>query len=71
MTTKGNLVYIHVLEHEGGTLEIPGYAPKLKAAHYFDDQSEVVAKVTKKGLKLTLPKEKMKPVDTVIVLTLK
>jgi alpha-L-fucosidase len=71
MTTKGNLVYVHVLEHKGGAIEIPGFAPKLKSAVYFDDQSEAVVKRTKEGTILTVPKEKLKPVDTVIVLTLK
>jgi alpha-L-fucosidase len=70
-TQKGNTVYIHVLDHEGGTLEIPGFIPKLKSALFLDDGSEAMVKVTKKGTTLILPKEKIQDVDTVIVLTLK
>jgi alpha-L-fucosidase len=70
-TQKDNTVYIHVLDHEGGTLEIPGFIPKLKSALFLDDGSEAMVKVTKKGTTLILPKEKIQDVDTVIVLTLK
>ncbi|MCK4990987.1 MAG: alpha-L-fucosidase, partial [Bacteroidales bacterium] len=70
-TQKGNTVYVHVLNHDGGTLEIAGYTPKLKSALFFDDGSEVEVKKTKEGIILTVPKEKLQDVDTVIVLTLK
>ncbi len=33
-TQKGNMVYIHVLDHPGGTLEIAGYKPKIKTAQF-------------------------------------
>ncbi len=71
MTTKGNTVYIHVLNHEGGPLEIPGYAPKLKTARFFDDGSEAEVKRTKEGLIIQVPAEKLQDVDTIIELTLK
>ena len=70
-TQKDNRVYIHVLNHEGGALEIAGYTPKLKSAQFFDDGSEVEVKKSKKGTVLTVPKEKLQDVDTIIVLTLK
>ena len=70
-TQKGNTVYIHVMHHEGGKLEIPGFAPKIKSAQFFDDGSKVEVKKTKEGLTLTLPKDKIQEVDTIITLTLK
>ena len=70
-TQKGSTVYVHVLDHEGGTLEIEGYTPKLKSASFFDDGSEVKVKKSKKGITLTIPEEKLQDVDTIIVLTLK
>ena len=71
MTTKGDRVFVHILKHEGGALEIPGYTPKLKSATFFDDGSKVEVKKSKEGLILTVPAEKRKPIDTIIVLTLK
>jgi alpha-L-fucosidase len=70
-TQKGNMVYIHVLDHPGGTLEIAGYKPKIKTAQFFDDGSDVEVKKTKEGIILTLPKEKLQDIDTVVVLELK
>jgi len=70
-TQKDNTVYIHVLDHEGGELEIPGIESKIKSARFFDDDSEADVKKTKEGIVLTIPKEKLQDIDTVIVLTLK
>ncbi len=70
-TQKGNLVYIHILDHPEGELLIPDYTPKIKSARYFDDGSEVSVKKSKEGIVLTLPKEKLQNIDTVIVLELK
>jgi alpha-L-fucosidase len=70
-TQKGNMVYIHVLDHPGGKLEISGYTPKLKSATFFGDGSEVEVKKSKTGITLTLPEEKLQDVDTIIVLSLK
>lgn len=70
-TQKGNTVYVHVLDHEGGTLEIKGFEAKIKSARFFDDDSEAKVKKTKEGIILTLPKEKLQDIDTVIVLALK
>ncbi len=70
-TQKGNMVYIHILDHPGGTLEITGFTPKIRSAHFFDDGSEAKVKKTKEGLILTIPKEKLQDIDTVVVLELK
>jgi alpha-L-fucosidase len=68
---KGDVVYLHVLNHQGGDIEIPGYAPKLKSATFFDDGTKVTVKRSGDALTLDLPAEKLKPIDTIIVLTLK
>jgi alpha-L-fucosidase len=70
-TQKGNMVYIHVLDHPGGALEITGYKPKIKAAQFLDDGSDVDVKKSKEGIILNLPEEKLQNIDTVIVLELK
>ncbi len=73
MTTKGNKVYVHVLDPGEGSIEIEGYLPKIKSALFFDDGSKVEVKVKKgkTGLVLTIPAAKIKPIDTIIVLNLK
>jgi len=70
-TRKGNSVYVHVLDHKGGTLELAGYAPKITSARFLDDGDEVSVKRTGNGIILTIPKEKLRDIDTVIVLQLK
>jgi len=70
-TSKGNVVYVHILDHQGETLEIQGIESKVKSAVFFDDDSKAEVKKTKEGLIITLPAEKRKPIDTIVVLTLK
>jgi alpha-L-fucosidase len=73
LTTKGSTVYVHVLNPGDGEVEIEGYLPQIRSAKFFDDGKRVEVKVKKDltGLVLAIPKEKVKPYDTVIVLTLK
>jgi alpha-L-fucosidase len=71
ITTRGKKVYIHILDHDGGEVVIPDYAPRISTAAYFDDGSKADVKKSKGSLILSVPREKLKPVDTVIVLTLK
>lgn len=73
LTQKGDVVYVHVLNPGEGSIEIEGYLPKIKSAKFFDDGSKVDIKVKKgtSGLVLTIPKEKVKPIDTIIELTLR
>lgn len=56
-----------------GSIEIEGYLPKIKSALFFDDGSKVEIKVKKgtSGLVLNIPEEKIKPIDTIIKLTLR
>jgi len=68
---KGKKVYVHVLDPELSTVKLTGYNPKLKSAQYFADGSKVVVKRGKEGLTLIIPPEMRKPIDTIVVLTLK
>ncbi len=70
-TQKGNMVYIHVLDHPGGELLISPFFSKIKSARFFEDGSEVSVKKSNEGIILSLPKEKLQNIDTVIVLELK
>ncbi len=70
-TQKGNMVYVHILNHPGGELLISPFTAKIKSARFFDDGSEVSVKKSKEGIILTLPKEKLQNIDTVLVLELK
>jgi alpha-L-fucosidase len=73
INTKGNTVFVHVLDPGEGAIEIEGYLPKIKSAKFFDDGSKVEVKVKKgmSGLVLSIPADKIKPIDTIIVLTLR
>ncbi len=68
---KGDRVFVHILNHSGGTLQLKGFNPKIKSARYFDDGSEAEVKRDKEGMILTIPEERLKPTDTVVVLTLR
>lgn len=70
MTRRGNTIYVHILDHPGGALEIKGFEPKVRSAVFFDDGSKVDVKKTKEGIILTVPEEKLRPVDTIIRLSL-
>jgi alpha-L-fucosidase len=67
--SKGDIVYVHILDHQGGTIQLDGFNPKLSSAVYYDDGSEAEVKRNKDGLILSVPAQKLKPIDTIIVLT--
>jgi len=68
---KGNEIYIHVLDHRGRDIEIRGIpSDRLRSAVYFDDGSRADVKRSEEGITLSIPKRKVKPIDTIIVLTL-
>ena len=64
-------VYVHILDHPGGTIQLHGFNPKLESAVYLEDGSKVEVKRDKEGMILTIPAEKMKPIDTIVVLRVK
>jgi alpha-L-fucosidase len=69
--TKGNSIYIHVLDYRGRDIEIRDIpTDKLRSAVYFDDGSRADVKRSEDGITLSIPKKKLKPIDTIIVLTM-
>ncbi|MDF1575408.1 MAG: alpha-L-fucosidase [Bacteroidales bacterium] len=72
ITTKDNVLYLHILDYRGRAIELSGIDPgRIRSAVYFDDGSRADVKRTEDGITLTLPKGRVKPVDTIIVLTLR
>ncbi|PID92498.1 MAG: alpha-L-fucosidase [Bacteroidetes bacterium] len=71
ITSKANTLYVHVLDHEGGEILIPDYQPGIAKAVYFSDGAKVEWMKSKRGILINVPKERMKGIDTIIVLTLK
>jgi alpha-L-fucosidase len=68
---KGNTIYIHVLEYNGRDLEIRGIpSDRIRSAVYFDDGSRADVKRGADGIILNIPKRKLKPIDTIVVLTM-
>jgi len=71
-TMKDNKIYIHVLDYPGSFIDIRGVDPdRLRSAVYFDDESRADVKRSQDGITLTIPEEKLKPIDTIIVLTMR
>ena len=71
MTSGEKNIYVHILDPGSGTIWIPGFTPGLKTATYFDDGSKVKYQKLREGMLITIPEEKVRPVDTIIVLSLK
>jgi len=71
ITSKGKVLYVHILDLEEEILEIPGFGSTVKSAVFFDDGSKAEVKKTRDGITLSIPAEKRKPIDTIVVLTLK
>jgi alpha-L-fucosidase len=69
--TKGNLIYIHILDYNGRSIDIPGIAAdRIRSAVYFDDGSRADVSRNEKGITVTIPGRKLKPIDTILVLTM-
>jgi len=67
-TTKGNKIYLHIFNLEQGNLLLPDFGKKIKKAWFFEDQSVVKFKQTEFGNLFTIQAEKMKEIDTIVVL---
>jgi len=61
MTRKGNTIYVHILDHPGGELEIKGFGPKIRSAIFFDDGSKVDVKKKKRVSSWTSPRQRSGP----------
>ncbi|MEZ5072645.1 MAG: alpha-L-fucosidase [Bacteroidales bacterium] len=71
VTAKQNKLYVHVLDFAGGELGIRGITGKVLSAVYLDNGGDVGMKQKKEEVVLMLPPTELRPVDTVVVLTLK
>lgn len=67
-TTKGNTVYVHILNWMDESLTIPAWGKKIKAAKLFIDKTPVKFIQNEFGITFKIPKEKMNTIDTVIQL---
>ncbi|MGQ7871278.1 alpha-L-fucosidase [Sunxiuqinia sp. sy24] len=65
-TQKDNTVYVHIMNLEEETLELPSFNQKIKSIRFFDDDTKVKYKKTATGVLLQLPSEKRKEVDTIL-----
>lgn len=69
-TQKGNRVWIHVLDCKEPYLFIGKLPNPIKAAKFFDDQSNATYQETEFGVILRIPEGKKKPIDTIIQIDL-
>jgi alpha-L-fucosidase len=70
-TQKGQKVYVHVLKWYDASLVIPSWGKKVKSASLFNDKTPINFLQNQYGITLSIPKEKLDEVDTVIELELK
>ncbi len=67
-TKKGNRVYVHVLDWPDAALLIPPIPGKVSSARVLASDRAVPFTQTDAGVVLTLPRDAMDPVDTIIAL---
>jgi alpha-L-fucosidase len=70
-TQKGNKVYVHLLKWYDASIVIPSWGKKIKSATLFNDNTPVKFLENQFGITLSIPKEKLDDVDTIITLELK
>jgi alpha-L-fucosidase len=70
-TQKGNKVYVHILNWQDETFNLPKLARKVISAKLFSDKSVLKFQENDFGINLLIPKSKMDEVDTVVELELK
>lgn len=68
-TTKGDKIYLHILNLDGETLEIPAMDVKVKSITWFDSGEKVLYKKGKDGFVLNVPNDKRGEVSTIIVIS--
>jgi alpha-L-fucosidase len=68
-TRKGNVVYLHLLREDDGTVELPALPRQVKRAALLGG-GKVSARTSGDRLKLTFAKTKIDPIDTIIRLEL-
>jgi alpha-L-fucosidase len=67
-TRKGNSVYVHVLDLPDQSLLLPPLPSGVRSAHLLNGGRAVDFKAADYGVVLTIPKDAIDPIDTIIVL---
>lgn len=67
-TQKNNKVFIHLLAWKDESILIPTIGNKVKSAKFFADNSNIKYSESKEGILLTVPYDKRKPLETIVVL---
>lgn len=67
-TQKGNRVFVHILKWHDESLLIPSWGKKIRSAKLFADGSPVKFLQNDYGILLSIPKDKMDDVDTIVEL---
>lgn len=70
-TQKGETVYVHILDLDQATVFLPDFREKLSSVTLFDDQSSLKYSQNAYGTLISVPFEKRKDVDTIVVMKLK
>ena len=69
-TRKGNRVYIHVLDAPDRALLLPPPGGKVRAARFLGTGRAAAFSEHDFGVVVTLPKDAVDPIDTIVVLEL-
>lgn len=67
-TQKGNKVYVHLLNIENYNVLLPEFGKKIKNISMFNDGSKLTFKQDSFGIAVQIPKEKIDPIDTILLL---
>ena len=71
ITSKDNLLYIHILDLEEEALLLPEFSGKIKTAEFFKSGDKVVYEQSDFGLLMKIPNDQKQAVDTIIKVQLK
>ncbi|GET24503.1 alpha-L-fucosidase [Prolixibacter sp. NT017] len=67
-TVKDNKVFVHILDMQDTNLLLPDFGKKVKKVYFFDDNTPVNFQQNKFGTTLSIPQNKRKPYDTILVM---
>jgi alpha-L-fucosidase len=70
-TQKDKNVYVHIMDLQDEVLFLPGLTGKIASVTLFDDQSKLKFSQNDSGTLVTVPFDKRKEIDTIVVIVLK
>jgi len=68
-THKDNRIYVHIFNWQGESIKLPAISKKIVAASVLTGGTAVV-KQTKEGIEISVPKDRRRDIDTIVVLEL-